>query len=171
VPDRNRGSAFAVIFMMSAFQVIAKATAVALLAVTSGAWLLGYLVADHGLHIIYRIARRDYVYYAPIPSTASYVVSPLLRVVIKTLSDFTGGFTFRLPLLLGGSYFFFNLAMSQASVLVCVYLYIEHAPGDSADKIDGGALWAGAGVLAAGWLVTFAYERASEAADPFTYLY
>jgi hypothetical protein len=159
VPDLNRGSAFAVIFMMGAFQAIAKAAAVALLAVTSGKWLLQYVVADHAVHFIYRIARRDWIVYTPAPPAASYVTAPLFRVIVKTVSDFTGGLTFRLPLLLGGSYWLFNLAMSQASVFVCVHLYLEYAddPTGGGDKIAAGTLWAGAGGLAAGWLTTFAF--------------
>jgi len=157
VPDLNRGSAFAIIFMMGAFQVIAKAAAVALLAVTSRSWLLQYVVADHVLHFVYRVARNDMVMYIPCPPAVSYVASPLVRVIIKTISDFTGGFTFRLPLVLGGSYWLFNLAMSQASVFACVHLYLEYAPGDGADKIAAGTLWAGAGGLTAGWLITLIF--------------
>jgi hypothetical protein len=161
VPDLNRGSAFAVIFMMSAFQVIAKAAAVALLAVTSRSWLLGYVVSDHAVHLVYRVARNDAVMYVPAPPAVSCVVAPLQRVMLKTISDFTGSLVLRLPLFLGGSYWLFNLAMSQASVFACVHLYLEYAPGDGADKIAAGTLWAGAGGLAAGWLTTFTYERAT----------
>jgi hypothetical protein len=157
VPDIKRGSAFATLFAMSAFQVIAKASAAALLAVTHGKWLLQYVVADHVLHFVYRVARNDAVYATPMPIVASYVVAPLFRVLFKTMSDFTGAFTFRLPMVLGGSYWLFNLAMSQASVFVCVHLYRESAPGDSAGKIAAGTLWAGAGGLVVGWLTTFAY--------------
>ena len=163
VPDLNRGSAFAALFFISAFQVIAKAAAVALLAVTSRSWLLGYIVTDHAVHFIYRVARSDVVLYVPAPPAASYILAPLNRVLIKTLTDFTGTLLFRLPLFLGGSYWLFNLAMSQASVFVCVYLYLEYADDStsSGDKIAAGTLWAGAGGLAAGWLTTFPYERAT----------
>jgi hypothetical protein len=157
---------FAAIFLMGVFQVIAKAAAVALLAVTSTSWLLQYVVADNVLHLIYRVARNDAVMYIPLPPAASYVMAPLQRVVMKTISDFTGSLLFRLPLQLGGSYWLFNLAMSQASVFACVHLYLEYASGDGADKIAAGTLWAGAGGLAAGWLLTFTYERASDANGP-----
>jgi hypothetical protein len=98
------------------------------------------------------------------PPAASYVANPLFRVILKTLSDFTGAFTFRLPLMIGGSYWLFNLAMSQAGVFVCVHLYLEYAedPKNGGDKIAAGTLWAGAGGLVAGWLITFTYERASD---------
>ncbi|GMI34807.1 hypothetical protein TeGR_g8060 [Tetraparma gracilis] len=155
VPDLNRGSAFAALFLMSAFQVIAKAAAVALLAVTSRSWLLSYVVTDHVLHFVYRVARNDVVLYVPGPPATSYVAAPLFRVVAKTISDFTGCLVLRLPLHLGGSYFLYNLVMSQASVFACVHLYLEYAPGDGADKIAAGTLWAGAAGLTAGWLITF----------------
>jgi hypothetical protein len=168
VPDLNRGSAFVVIFMMSALQVIAKAASVALLAVTGGgSWLLRYVVADHALHFIYRIGRNDAVVYFPMPPAMSYMSAPVVRVIMKTICDFTGGFTFRLPLMIGGSYWLFNLAMSQASVFVCVHLYLEYADDlkGGAGKIEAGALWTGAGGLAAGWLITFTYECASERSE------
>jgi hypothetical protein len=61
IPDLGRGRAFFTVLVMSALQVIAKATATALLAVTKSRWLVGYIVGDHALHLIYRIARRDLV--------------------------------------------------------------------------------------------------------------
>ncbi|GMI24966.1 hypothetical protein TeGR_g5962, partial [Tetraparma gracilis] len=157
VPDLNRGSAFVVLFMMSALQVSAKAAAVALLAVTNGMWLLRYVIADHVLHFVYRVARNDVVAYVPMPPAASYVLALPFRVIWKSLNDFTGSFSLRLPMVLGGSYWLFNLAMSQVSVFVCVHLYLEHAPGDRTDKVAAGTLWAGAGGLVAGWLTTFSY--------------
>ncbi|GMI52071.1 hypothetical protein TeGR_g1383 [Tetraparma gracilis] len=157
VPDVGRGSAFAALVLMSAFQVIAKAASVALLAVTNKSWLLGYIVADHTLHLFYKVARNDAVFYAPMPRAASYVAAPLVRVIIKTITDFTGCFVFRLPLHAGGSYWLFNLAMSQASVFVCVHLYLEHAVGGAGGKIGGGVLWAGAAGLTTGWLTTWIY--------------
>jgi hypothetical protein len=56
----------------------------------------------------------------------------------------------------GGAYWLFSLVVSQVSVFVCVHIYLERA-GDAANKIDADTLWAGAGLLAAGWLVTFTY--------------
>jgi hypothetical protein len=108
VPDIDRGTAFFVIFVMCACQIIAKAVATALLAVTNSAWLLGYIAADHGLHLCYRVARRDLVFFVPMPTVASYITAPLLRVVVKAINDFTGTPLLRLPLVLGGSYWMFR---------------------------------------------------------------
>jgi hypothetical protein len=62
IPDRNRGSAFAAVFLMCALQVVAKAAAMALLAVTNGTLLLGYVAVDHGLHFLFKVAQSDWVY-------------------------------------------------------------------------------------------------------------
>jgi hypothetical protein len=57
----------------------------------------------------------------------------------------------------GGAYWLFNLAMSQASVFVCVHLYLEHVSGDRTDKIEARTLWAGATGLAAASGLAFTY--------------
>ncbi|GMI33932.1 hypothetical protein TeGR_g14783, partial [Tetraparma gracilis] len=158
IPDLGRGSAFAVIFVMSALQTLARAVATALLAVTSGSWLLCYIVTDHGVHLIYRVYRRDVIFLIPTPPAAAYITSPLFRVIQKAIVDFTGTLQFRLPLILGGSYWLFSLIMSQASVFVCVHLYNEYAAlPDGVNKVDAGTLWAGAEGLAVAWLLAFAY--------------
>jgi hypothetical protein len=164
IPDLGRGSAFAVIFVMSALQTLARAVATALLAVTSGSWLLCYIVTDHGVHLIYRVYRRDVIFLIPTPPAAAYITSPLFRVIQKAIVDFTGTLQFRLPLILGGSYWLFSLIMSQASVFVCVHLYNEYAAlPDGVNKVDAGTLWAGAEGLAVAWLLAFTYERTSDA--------
>jgi hypothetical protein len=159
VPDVNRGSAFAIVFVMCALQILAKAAATALLAATSGTLLLGYVAADHALHLAYRLARRDFVFFIPMPAAASAVVGLISRVIIKVITDFTGTPQTRLPLIGGGAYWLFSLVVSQASVFACVHLYLEHAvaPGDGVEKVQADVLWKGAGALAAAWTVTFLY--------------
>jgi hypothetical protein len=143
---------------MCALQIVAKAASAALLAVTNGPMLLGYIAADHVLHLIYRVIRRDLIFFAPMPIVPSYVLSTIVRVLLKTLSDFTGSLHFRLPINQGGTYWFFSLAMSQVSVFASVHLYNENATApEGVEKIAADTLWAGAGGLAAAWLLTTAY--------------
>lgn len=90
VPDIDRGAAFVVVFVMCGLQILAKGAATALLAVTSGPLLVGYIVGDHALHLFYRLLRRDLVYFVPLPSTISILAAPLFRVIMKFITDFTG---------------------------------------------------------------------------------
>ena len=125
IPDFNRGNAFALVFVIGATQVLAKATATALLVVTypRGWWL--YFLADHGLLILYRVARKDIHFFLMMPVAVSYVAAPIIQVLMKVAVDFTGSMNLRLPLLLGGQYWLFALFSSQVSVFVSVHLYNE----------------------------------------------
>ncbi|GMI57493.1 hypothetical protein TeGR_g264, partial [Tetraparma gracilis] len=158
VPDLGRGTAFVVIFAMCAFQIFAKAGATALIAVTKPAWLWYYFLGDHGLHFAYRIARRDLVFFGPMPAAVSYVCAFPFRIMGKICTDFTGTPLFRLPLLGGGSYYAFCLASSQASVFAAVHVYVAHAPPpEGAGKLEPSTLWTGAAALAGAWLCTFLF--------------
>jgi hypothetical protein len=180
VPDIGRGTAFVTVFAMCAFQILAKAAATALLVVTRPAWLWCvrersgrkegrspsltlllfslrprryYVLGDHGLHFVYRIARRDFVFCSPMPSAASYAVAPLFRSMFKIIGDFTGSPGFRLPLFLGGTYFSFCLVSSQASVFAAVILYHRYAMlPEGVDKLDETTLFTGAVALSGAWL-------------------
>ena len=94
---------------MCALQIAAKAGATALLAITSGKWLVYYFAGDHALHLLYRIARRDLVLsFAPSIPVVSYPASTLLLIIYKVLTDFTGCMITRLPFIHGGSYWLFR---------------------------------------------------------------
>ncbi|GMI39819.1 hypothetical protein TeGR_g13927, partial [Tetraparma gracilis] len=153
VPDLGRGTAFATVFAMCAFQIFAKAAATALLAVTDSAWLWYYVIGDYGLYFAYSVARRDFVFFIPMPTAASFAVSTLFRAMCKVCTDFTGSPHFRLPLTLGGSYYTFCLASSQASVFAAVYAYTRYAtPPEGVELIAASTLWTGASVLSGAWL-------------------
>jgi hypothetical protein len=141
---------------MCAFQIIAKSFSTALLLVTNGTWLLAYMLADHGLHLAWKFAQRDFFDSAPTSAAASYVIAPIIRTITKVITDFTGCPVTRLPLVQGGTSWLTSLVTSQVSVFVSVYLYNEYA-GQSAAKLSPRLLWTGASALSAAWLVSFLY--------------
>jgi hypothetical protein len=89
VPDQARGKAFLVLLALSFCQVLAKGVAMALLAVTDIRFLLYYIVGDVGLSIAYKVATNDFHAHFPIPWAASILVSLVLRIMTKTITDFT----------------------------------------------------------------------------------
>ena len=109
VPDHARGLAFVTAMLVSALQATAKVIATALLAITNSKWLLYYFAGDHALHLLYRIARRDFVL-SQVPSipAVAYPISTLNLIIFKVLTDFTGCMNTRLPLMQGGSYWLFR---------------------------------------------------------------
>jgi hypothetical protein len=78
--------------------------------------------------------------------------------MLKVITDFTGTPQCRLPFMLGGSYYAFSLASSQASVFVAIYAYTRYAmPPDGVEQIAASTLWVGASALAGGWLCAFLF--------------
>jgi hypothetical protein len=144
-----------VIFLLSGLQIITKVSAVALLAVTNGAWLWYYIAGDYALHFAYRAARQDLLLYFAVPPAAAYPVSALLLAIFKTLTDFTGCINFRNCSDLGGQYWLFSLIATQVSMMVSIHLYDSHAPSEN--KLDIANLWTGAAALSMAWLLVFAF--------------
>ena len=72
VPDQGRGLAYGAAFLLSFLHIFAKAFSMALLAVTSSKALGLYLLADYFLFIMYKIIRRDLIFFLPMLSLVSY---------------------------------------------------------------------------------------------------
>jgi hypothetical protein len=154
IPDEGRGVAFAVVLLLACIQILAKTLATVLLFITNPSWLWFYFAGDYGLYIVYKIARGDYVNHNPGPYVASLIVGPINMITVKATLDFTGCLAMRLPLLMGGSYFTFNLAATQAAVLMSAHLYNEHAEDA---QLSATVTRLVAGVLVGAWLFTFTY--------------
>ena len=155
VPDLGRGKAFAAVYLMCVLQTLAKTTATALLALTNVMWLVGYFVVDHLVFHAYFLVGHDWVWPSlPMPPTATYMATPLIRTLGKVISDFTGSLNMRVPVMCGGAYWLYSLAASQASVFVCVHQYNVYAEpqtdvnGDEVVKASPRALWMAAAGLA-----------------------
>ena len=52
-------------------------------------WALAYVAADLGLFLFIKIARGDFYYWFPFEGWALFVVSFLVRIIIKVIVDFT----------------------------------------------------------------------------------
>jgi hypothetical protein len=112
------------------------------------------------LYFVQKIFRRDFMYYVPLPSTVSVPVSVIARVMVKTVTDFTGCMAFRNSKELGGAYFSFNLASSLISLPVITYLHQEHAVVDEESgvkKLGADMLWAFSTGIVLSWAVMFGY--------------
>jgi hypothetical protein len=85
---------------------------------------------------------------------------------MKALGDFSGTPLLRLPLLLGGRYYIFNLISAQVSVFIAVYLYNTSAVEITVDndgteeivkKIDPHILWRMATALLGTWCIAILF--------------
>jgi hypothetical protein len=140
IPDNGRGFAFANLFLLGALQMIAKGVSVALLAITNPSWLGYYLGLDMAVLFLYKLAMRDFLTWHPLPISVSIPFTIIVRIMTKTISDFSGSLMSRYPTVLGGAYFTFSLVQNQASVLAAVYLYNEHAVGNVDEAAEVGEI-------------------------------
>jgi hypothetical protein len=158
IPDHDRGLAFATIFTFCTLHVLAKGVATALFFIANPLFLKIYIAVDYGLYFVYTAARKDVVMYTPLPAKASWIISPVFKTMLKVIGDFSGSPVVRLPLLLGGSYYIFNLMSAQASVLIAVYLYnVEMADVIDTDKMAASTLWMMAITLVVAWCIVMAF--------------
>ncbi|GMI24347.1 hypothetical protein TeGR_g5808 [Tetraparma gracilis] len=123
IPNVNRGLAFGNLFVISTTHILAKGIITALLAITNSAWLMLFMACDYGLYIAYKVVRSDLSYFIAMPATVAVPFSIVMRVLEKSVVDFTGCFSYRLPVFVGGAWFAFDLAKAQVSVLVVAHLY------------------------------------------------
>ena len=149
-------------FLLSLLHIMAKALSVALIAVTSSQALRVYLFADHGLYWLWKLARREFVFFLPATPSASWALAVVCNINTKVIADFTGCLHFRLPVHCGGAYFFFNLVSSQVSVLVAAHVYNEYFDPASVEdaavtKMDETTVWRFFGALSAAWLATMTF--------------
>jgi hypothetical protein len=98
--------------------------------------VLYYYVGDHVLYLTYKLARRDLYHWVPLEGAAMVVHSFLIRVIAKTITDFTGVVQFRGPGDLGGIAWTSYQGMALVTSLVAIHIYL------SSDVVDegGGAM-------------------------------
>jgi hypothetical protein len=127
IPDAagRRVLVFTLLFLYHAVCSIGQTLSMAVLAKTRWLWLALYLLADHTGFILYKLARRDLIYWVP---GLGIPISVLARFIAKVVTDFTGLVQCRHPLELGGIYFFVNTLMHVGSWFVAAALYSRYSP-------------------------------------------
>ena len=115
--------------------VLMKVLACALMLRFNQTWFALYSAVDVGIFFCYKIARRDFRYWARIYGGMSWITTFILRLVTKIIVDFTLIVHFRSPLELGGAYWSFNLFLNQIFCIASVFLYGKYSSDDVDDQL------------------------------------
>ena len=108
-------------------------------------YFVAYLVGDMVLYLLQKVARGDFHYWIPIDGSFGLFVSLLLRVMVKTITDFAGVIHFRHSGELGGMYWTANMFLALLASFACVWVG------------DGGVTeWTLVGAASGLWIFTFA---------------
>jgi len=86
-------------------------------------YLATWIVGDMMLYLLLKIGRGDFHYYLPVEGIGEVFVSLFMRVMVKTIADFTGLLHFRHPGELGGLYWSINVAIALVTSFVSVHVY------------------------------------------------
>ncbi|GMH74562.1 hypothetical protein TL16_g06498 [Triparma laevis f. inornata] len=113
VPDspQIRAVIFLTLISISAFQVLLKSVLVVCLGSFSVRYAWIYLGGDLGFYLLFKIARGDFMYWAPAGGILGMLISVIARVIVKIVTDYAGVVQFRHPYELGGLYYTLNLFM------------------------------------------------------------
>ena len=128
-------------YLLSFCQLLGKSLEMAILIDVGGkALALSVLGGEMVAYLLYKLVRRDFRYWLPLPQGVSLVTSLIERVVLKVICDFTGFLHARHPKEMGGFYWLMNMVWTQASVFGAIKLkeefgrQIEEDAGDWAIK-------------------------------------
>ena len=106
-------------YLLSFCQLMSKSIAIALLVQVGGGKLaFMVLAAETGFYLLFKVIRRDFRYWMPLPWAVSVTISVVQRIVMKIITDYTCMIHARHPYELGGVYWLFNMLYTQASVFV-----------------------------------------------------
>ena len=99
VPDspRLRTVMFVTMMLLSVVQVLIKTFLILCLGSIKKTYIWLYIGGDMVVYLGYKLFGGDFRYWVPIDGAPGLVVSGLVRVVIKTITDYAGIIQFRHP--------------------------------------------------------------------------
>ena len=123
VPDGGaRTAIFICMIVNSTLLLLVRAFSAAMLMIVKKRWFVIYWSVDMGMYLAYKVAREDFHYWVPIEGALGLFISLLVRVVNKTVTDFTGVLQFRGDAELGGLYWTANMFLALGSSFACVWV-------------------------------------------------
>ena len=149
----------------SALLVVVRAFSAAMLMFVNKRYLAIYMAGDMALYLLQKVARGDIHYWLPIDGVGGLFMSLLLRVFVKTITDFTGVIQFRHAGELGGFYWTLNMFLALLASFVSVFVYyadtgeevelITTGQNSAAFEIEERVAWTLVGSLSGAWVVVF----------------
>jgi hypothetical protein len=142
IPDRglDRTALLVCMTINSALLLIARGIGAALLMMSSRKYFAWFACGDMGLYFIQKLAREDFDHWLPVKGLPGVLASILMRVVVKTMADYTGVIQLRASGELGGIYWTANMATALASSFVAAEIYfstkVSATTGSEGDPLD-----------------------------------
>ena len=166
LPDEGNKRTIMYVCMVlnSALLLLLRSIGAALLMLADTKIFVAYMAGDHLLYLLQKLVRGDFLHWLPIEGVGGLAWALLERVIVKTLTDFTGVIQFRGAGELGGVMWLWSMCLALVAPWVAVPVYFGSPTRDSTDAADeeeGGETsvdfeqyhaWRLLGGLTAGWV-------------------
>jgi hypothetical protein len=166
LPDEGskRTIMYVCMVLNSALLLLLRSIGAALLMLADTKIFVAYMAGDHLLYLLQKLVRGDFLYWVPMEGVGGLAVSLLMRIIVKTLTDFTGVLQFRGAGEMGGVMWLLTMVLALVAPWVAVPVYFGSPARDSTNAMDeeeGGETsvdfeqyhaWRLLGGLTAGWV-------------------
>ncbi|GMH92016.1 hypothetical protein TrST_g565 [Triparma strigata] len=121
-PDNSKKRAvlFVALTLLSATQILIKASLVIVLGKCGSGYPLHYLLGDVAFYLLYKLARRDFTYWLPVYGVTGVLLSGIIRIIIKLIVDFAAIVHFRHPYELGGLFWSINMFLPLLGLVAVI---------------------------------------------------
>jgi hypothetical protein len=128
----KRSIIFGSMMFFSACMLVIRCMTIVVLGLLGGRWVSLFVGTDLSLYLLAKMLRGDFWYWAPVTGHAEILVSTVIRVLIKVVTDFTSIVQFRHPNEVGGMYWMFGFVLTMGSLPVAITLAES---GDLAEEV------------------------------------
>ncbi|GMH61177.1 hypothetical protein TL16_g03202 [Triparma laevis f. inornata] len=137
VPDskRKRATLFFTMMNLAGIQALFKSLLLISLGSINLSYAWAYLLADIALVLVIKLLRGDIIYWIPIYGTFGVIISFLIRIIAKVISDFTATIQLRHPYEMGGFYFTMNLFIPLLGMIALISSVEEGTYNEETEKI------------------------------------
>ena len=113
---------FGCMLLNSSLLLLIRSFSAAMLKLVNKRYFVLFMAGDMALYLLQKVARGDFHYWFPIDGALGLLLSLLMRVIMKTITDFTGIVHFRGPQELGGLFWTMNMVLAILISFVCVWI-------------------------------------------------
>jgi len=166
IPDEGIARPLLLVCMTlnSALLLLLRSFSAAMLMLVKKRYLAIYLAGDMVLYLLQKVARGDFHYWLPVDGAFGLFMSLMLRVIVKTITDFTGVIQFRGDAELGGLFWTMNMFLALLVSFLSVFVYyadlgeefdFRDGQNSAAFAIEERVAWTLVGSLSGSWVVVF----------------
>lgn len=127
--------------VFSACTLMVRSSTLILLGLISYKYAIGFFSLDMLLYLAIKIVRNDFAYWIPGSGILSLVTSLTMRVVIKSIVDFTQITHFRHPYELGGVSWCVGVLLTLIAFPISLSIYISIKGHDRVSSLSKNAIY------------------------------